>query len=64
MYSIYIYIYIYTEATSQVSTEDSAVKELASELRSMSRVQELSNELQRAGWEAILRELQEIQKEE
>ena len=39
-----------------------AVRELASELRSMSRAQELSNKQQRAEWEAILSELQEIQK--
>ena len=42
--------------------DDQAVRELASELRSMSQQQELSNKQQRDQWEAILSELQEIQK--
>ena len=39
-----------------------AVRKLASELRSIARAQELSNEQQRAEWKTILSELQEIQK--
>ena len=50
------------EDQNQKSADNQAVRELASELRSMSRAQELSNEQQRAEWEAILRELLEIQK--
>ena len=42
--------------------DDQTVRELASELRSMSQQQELSNKQQRDQWEAILSELQEIQK--
>ena len=50
------------EERNQKFADAQAVRELASELRSMSRAQELSNKQQRAEWEAILSELQEIQK--
>ena len=42
--------------------DDQAVRVLASELRSMSQQQELSNKQQRDQWEAILSDFQEIQK--
>ena len=50
------------EDLNQKLADAQAVRELASDLRSMSRAQERSNERQRAEWEVILNELEEIQK--
>ena len=46
----------------KLADKQETITELASELRSLSQTQERSNEQQRTEWEAILKELQEIQK--